>query len=146
MNFAIHRERPQRRGGFTIPAAAWSWLALALLLAAALPLRTAQAQAWVMSQSDRMAYLQYYAPIIMQRAEEDSGKQQCQREPAPRGGNGETAAALRPLAVNGEVHVVSLIVPQCRAAEESAARRKVCVVAVTGSSRSRSATNWSRRR
>ena len=73
MNFAIHRERPQRRGGFTIPAA-WSWLALALLLAAALPLRTAQAQAWVMSQSDRMAYLQYYAPIIMQRAEEDSGK------------------------------------------------------------------------
>lgn len=71
MNFAIHRERLARLRGFTFSR---RWLLLALLLAAALPFQSAQAQAWLLSQSDRTAYLQYYAPVIMQRAEENSSK------------------------------------------------------------------------
>ncbi len=34
----------------------------------------ASAQAWSLSTAQRQAYLQYYAPVIMQRAEENSGK------------------------------------------------------------------------
>ena len=71
MSFVIPRERPVRFGSFTVSL---RWLLLALLLLAALPLRTVQAQAWLLSPSDRMAYLQHYAPVIMQRAEENSSK------------------------------------------------------------------------
>lgn len=71
MNFAIHRERLARFAGFT---SSLRWLVLALFVAAVLPQRAAHAQAWLLSQSDRMAYLQYYAPVIMQRAEENSSK------------------------------------------------------------------------
>ncbi|HJU40966.1 MAG TPA: hypothetical protein VJ724_15445 [Tahibacter sp.] len=66
MNFALHRERLACRGGFVFRCV--------LLLAMLSPLHAAHAQAWLMSQSDRMAYLKYYAPVIMQRAEENSGK------------------------------------------------------------------------
>ena len=70
MNSAIHRSRPARLGGLAFPAASLRWLLLALVLVATLPLRLAQAQAWLLSPTDRMAYLQHYAPVIMQRAEE----------------------------------------------------------------------------
>lgn len=73
MNSAIHRSRPARLGGLAFPAASLRWL-LALVLVATLPLQLAQAQAWLLSPTDRMAYLQHYAPVIMQRAEESSSK------------------------------------------------------------------------
>jgi hypothetical protein len=53
MNFAIHRERLARFAGFT---SSLRWLVLALFVAAALPQRAAHAQAWLLSQSDRMSY------------------------------------------------------------------------------------------
>lgn len=34
----------------------------------------ASAQAWSLSKAQRQAYLQYYAPVILQRADEDNGK------------------------------------------------------------------------
>ena len=49
-------------------------LAALVLLAAALPVRTAYAQAWLLTPAERKAYLQHYAPVIMQRAEESSSK------------------------------------------------------------------------
>jgi hypothetical protein len=70
MTFALIRERASRRGGFTFASAARRVLALTLFIAAG----SAHAQAWLMSQSQRTAYLQYYAPIIMQRAEENADK------------------------------------------------------------------------
>jgi len=48
--------------------------ALLLLLGAGLVPSSAQAQASVLTQAQRQAYLNYYAPVIMQRAEEDSSK------------------------------------------------------------------------
>lgn len=73
MDLAIHPGRYARPGGFTVPAAALRWLLAALtLLTTALPARTAQAQAWLLTAAERKAYLQYYAPVIMQRAEESS--------------------------------------------------------------------------
>lgn len=51
------------------------WLLIALvLLATALPARIANAQPWLLTQAERKAYLQHYAPVIMQRAEESSSK------------------------------------------------------------------------
>ncbi len=49
-------------------------LLLSLLLGAALLSREASAQAWSLTTAQRQAYLQYYAPVIMQRAEESSNK------------------------------------------------------------------------
>ena len=46
--------------------------ALLLLLGTGLAPNSAQAQ--VLTQAQRQAYLNYYAPVILQRAEEDSGK------------------------------------------------------------------------
>ena len=75
MNLAIRRERLPRFAVFTAPVAVLRWmLAVVLLAAVVLPVRTAQAQAWLLSQADRTAYLQHYAPVIMQRAEENSSK------------------------------------------------------------------------
>jgi hypothetical protein len=48
--------------------------ALLLLLGAGLVPNSARAQGWALTQAQRQAYLNYYAPVIMQRAEEDSGK------------------------------------------------------------------------
>ncbi|GAB3352068.1 hypothetical protein [Lysobacter tyrosinilyticus] len=48
--------------------------ALLLLLGAGLVPNSAQAQAWTLNQAQRQAYLNYYAPVILQRAEEDSSK------------------------------------------------------------------------
>lgn len=48
--------------------------ALLLLLGAGLLPNPAHAQAWSLTQAQRQAYLNYYAPVILQRAEEDSGK------------------------------------------------------------------------
>jgi hypothetical protein len=49
-------------------------LAMLVLLATALPVHTAYAQAWLLTPAERKAYLQHYAPVIMQRAEESSSK------------------------------------------------------------------------
>ena len=51
------------------------WLLIVLaFVVAALPSREAAAQAWLLTQAERKAYLQHYAPVIMQRAEESSSK------------------------------------------------------------------------
>ncbi len=50
------------------------FLLYALMLLLGAGLAPAQAQAWVLTQAQRQAYLNYYAPVIMQRAEEDSSK------------------------------------------------------------------------
>ena len=47
--------------------------ALVLLLAGLVP-GTAHAQAWSLTPAQRQAYLNYYAPVILQRAEESSSK------------------------------------------------------------------------
>ncbi|MDQ3269780.1 MAG: hypothetical protein M3Q11_06285 [Pseudomonadota bacterium] len=54
---------------------AWHSLLFALLLLSAVlaPL-AAQAQAWSLTAAQREAYVKHYAPLIMQRAEEDSTK------------------------------------------------------------------------
>ena len=72
MTLAITPERSLRSGGYT-HALRWL-LAAAVLFAAAVPVRIAQAQSWLLGDADRKAYLQYYAPVIMQRAEENSSK------------------------------------------------------------------------
>lgn len=75
MNAIIRQGAHARSGGFVVPVAALRWLLAALvLLAAALPVRNAHAQAWLLTPAERKAYLQYYAPVIMQRAEEGSSK------------------------------------------------------------------------
>ena len=48
--------------------------AMLVLLSTALPAHTALAQPWLLTQTERKAYLQHYAPVIMQRAEESSTK------------------------------------------------------------------------
>jgi len=48
--------------------------ALLLLLGTGLVPNSAQAQALALTQAQRQAYLNYYAPVILQRAEEDSSK------------------------------------------------------------------------
>ncbi len=64
-----------RSGDFAVPAIVLrGLLAVLVLLAASLPVRTAHAQAWLLTQAERKAYLQHYAPVIMQRAEESSSK------------------------------------------------------------------------
>jgi hypothetical protein len=45
-----------------------------LLLAASLAANPAHAQAWSLTPAQRQAYLNYYAPVILQRAEESSSK------------------------------------------------------------------------
>ncbi|MGN6150959.1 MAG: hypothetical protein ACTHOH_02980 [Lysobacteraceae bacterium] len=47
---------------------------LLLLACSVVPFRAAHAQAWLLTPAERKAYLEYYAPILMQRAEENSGK------------------------------------------------------------------------
>ncbi len=75
MNAIIRPGSHARSHGLTVPAVALRLLLAALvLLAAALPVRNAQAQPWLLTQAERKAYLQYYAPVIMQRAEESSSK------------------------------------------------------------------------
>lgn len=75
MNAIIGPGSHARSGGFAVPVVALRWLLVALvLLAAALPARNVQAQPWLLTQAERKAYLQYYAPVIMQRAEENSSK------------------------------------------------------------------------
>lgn len=49
-------------------------LAVCLRPVALFPVASAHAQAWLLTPAERKAYLQYYAPVIMQRAEENSGK------------------------------------------------------------------------
>ena len=64
-----------RSGDFAVPAIVLrGLLAVLVLLAASLPARTAHAQPWLLTQAERKAYLQHYAPVIMQRAEESSSK------------------------------------------------------------------------
>jgi hypothetical protein len=46
------------------------WFVAALLLVAGV----AHADSWLLGPADRKAYLEYYAPVIMQRAEENSSK------------------------------------------------------------------------
>ena len=75
MNSVICPALSAHPGRFAVPAVALRWLLAALvLLAAALPVRTVHAQAWLLTQAERKAYLQHYAPVIMQRAEENSSK------------------------------------------------------------------------
>lgn len=45
-----------------------------VLLGGILPAQAAHAQAWLLDKAERQSYLQYYAPLIMQRAEESSSK------------------------------------------------------------------------
>ena len=45
-----------------------------VLLGGILPAQAAHAQAWLLNKEERKSYLQYYAPLIMQRAEESSSK------------------------------------------------------------------------
>lgn len=53
----------------------WALLLFAILtLGAMFAPVAAQAQAWSLSQAQRQAYLMHYAPLIIQRSEEDSGK------------------------------------------------------------------------
>ena len=61
-------------GHFAVPVVLRVMLAALVLLAAVLPMRAAHAQAWLLTQAERKAYLQYYAPVILQRAEEGSSK------------------------------------------------------------------------
>ena len=75
MNSVICPALSAHPGRFAVPVVALRWLLAALvLLAAALPVRTVHAQAWLLTQAERKAYLQHYAPVIMQRAEENSSK------------------------------------------------------------------------
>ena len=75
MNAAICPVLSAHPGRIAVPVVALRWLLAALvLLAAALPARTVHAQAWLLTQAERKAYLQHYAPVIMQRAEENSSK------------------------------------------------------------------------
>ena len=75
MNSVICPALSAHPGRFAVPVVALRWLLAALvLLAAALPARTVHAQAWLLTQAERKAYLQHYAPVIMQRAEENSSK------------------------------------------------------------------------
>jgi hypothetical protein len=61
-------------GHSAVPGVLRVMLAALVLLAAVLPMRAAHAQAWLLTQAERKAYLQYYAPVILQRAEEGSSK------------------------------------------------------------------------
>lgn len=55
------------------PSRRWGAMLL-LFLAAVLASGVASAQAWLLTPAERKTYLQYYAPVIMQRAEESSSK------------------------------------------------------------------------
>lgn len=75
MDFSARPGLFARPGDFAVHAVMLRWFLVALvLLAAALPARTAHAQPWLLTQAERKAYLQHYAPVIMQRAEENSSK------------------------------------------------------------------------
>ena len=75
MNFSAHLGLFSRSGRFEVPVVLLrGLLAAVVLLSAALPARTALAQPWLLTQAERKAYLQHYAPVIMQRAEENSSK------------------------------------------------------------------------
>lgn len=59
----------------TVSTMAARCLLLGLALPAMiLPMGNAHAQAWLLTPAERKAYLQHYAPVIMQRAEETSSK------------------------------------------------------------------------
>ena len=64
------------RRGAPLCAASGSRLLMSLwlLLATLLPAFAVNAQAWLLTETERKNYLKHYAPVIMQRAEEDSGK------------------------------------------------------------------------
>ena len=75
MNFDFRLGLFARSGSFVMPTLVLRGvLAVLVLLAAALPMHTAYAQAWLLTPAERKAYLQHYAPVIMQRAEESSSK------------------------------------------------------------------------
>jgi hypothetical protein len=75
MNFAARLGSFAPTDHFAVPAVVLRRVLAALLLfTAALPVHTAHAQAWLLTQAERKAYLQHYAPVIMQRAEEGSSK------------------------------------------------------------------------
>lgn len=75
MNFDFRPGLFARSGSFVMPTLVRRGILAALvLLAAALPMHTAYAQAWLLTPAERKAYLQHYAPVIMQRAEESSSK------------------------------------------------------------------------
>lgn len=73
MNLVTRSELFALTGRFAMPAVVMRGMLVALvLLVAALPVRTVHAQAWLLTQAERKAYLQHYAPVIIQRAEESS--------------------------------------------------------------------------
>jgi hypothetical protein len=74
-SIVVRRESTQlmRRYALLRFKSAWCFAAL-IIFSLILPIRSAHAQAWLLTQAERKAYLQYYAPLIMQRAEEGSGK------------------------------------------------------------------------
>ncbi len=75
MNFSARLGLFSRSGRFEVPVVLLrGLLAAVVLLSAALPARNALAQPWLLTQAERKAYLQHYAPVIMQRAEENSSK------------------------------------------------------------------------
>lgn len=65
--------RQSPAGASLVPVVRMVLVALAFLVVA-LPVRVAHAQAWLLTKEERKSYLQYYAPVIMQRAEESSSK------------------------------------------------------------------------
>jgi hypothetical protein len=73
----VSRSAPlvQNDGGGNAMRVRLRWLLIVLaFVVAALPSREASAQPWLLTQPERKAYLQHYAPVIMQRAEESSSK------------------------------------------------------------------------
>lgn len=75
MNIAARLGWFARPGRFAVSSVTLRGLLVALvLLSTVLPVHTALAQSWLLTQAERKAYLQHYAPVIMQRAEENSSK------------------------------------------------------------------------
>lgn len=66
--------RATRAGGVDTFLPLRRWVVLLLALGAVLSSRQAHAQAWSLTPAQRQAYLQHYAPLLMQRAEETSAK------------------------------------------------------------------------
>lgn len=67
---------PQQATRYTMNAGA-RWLVIVLVAFAGLSLaeNRAEAQAWSLTQEQRKAYLNYYAPLILKRGDENDGKQ-----------------------------------------------------------------------
>ncbi|SFL22670.1 SprB repeat-containing protein [Lysobacter sp. cf310] len=73
----VNRSAPSaaKAAGALSPRLSLRWCSILLLfLAAVLASGVASAQAWLLTPAERKTYLQYYAPVIMQRAEESSSK------------------------------------------------------------------------